>query len=85
MTFEAFMQNLVNGVSLGSLYAMIAIGYTMVYGILRLINFAHGDLVMLGAYWVFYGVGIFHLPWWVAFIFSIVLTTLVGIFIERHA
>jgi branched-chain amino acid transport system permease protein len=85
MTFEAFMQNLVNGVSLGSLYAMIAIGYTMVYGILRLINFAHGDLVMLGAYWVFYGVGIFHLPWWVAFLLAIVLTTLVGIFIERTA
>jgi len=85
MTFEALLQNLVNGVSLGALYAMIAIGYTMVYGILRLINFAHGDLVMLGAYWVFYGVAIFRLPWWVSFILAIVLTTLVGVVIERAA
>jgi branched-chain amino acid transport system permease protein len=85
MTFEALLQNLMNGISLGSLYAMIAIGYTMVYGILRLINFAHGDLVMLGAYWVFYGVAIFQLPWWISFVLAIILTTLVGVVIERTA
>ena len=45
-----FLQQLINGLSLGSLYALIAIGYTMVYGILRLINFAHGDLLMVAAY-----------------------------------
>lgn len=59
MSFSLFMQHLANGVSLGSLYALIAIGYTMVYGILRLINFAHGDIVMVGAYVAFYGIAMF--------------------------
>ncbi|MEI3147398.1 MAG: hypothetical protein V8T10_05390 [Merdibacter sp.] len=45
-----FLQQLVNGLSLGSIYALIALGYTMVYGIIKLINFAHGDIYMLGAY-----------------------------------
>ncbi len=52
MTFEIFMQQLANGISIGSLYALIAIGYTMVYGILRLINFAHGDIFMMAAYFM---------------------------------
>ena len=58
MTLTLFLQHLVNALSLGSLYALIAIGYTMVYGILRLINFAHGDVFMLGAYLAFYSVGV---------------------------
>ena len=45
-----FFQQLVNGLSIGSIYALIALGYTMVYGIIKLINFAHGDIYMLGAY-----------------------------------
>lgn len=45
-----FIQQIINGISLGSIYALIALGYTMVYGIMRLINFAHGDIYMLGAY-----------------------------------
>ena len=49
-----FLQQLVNGLSLGSIYALIALGYTMVYGVLRLINFAHGDVYMLGAYTGYY-------------------------------
>ena len=49
----AFLQQLVNGLSLGSIYALIALGYTMVYGIIKLINFAHGDIYMLGAYCAF--------------------------------
>ena len=49
-SISLFLQHLANGISLGSLYALIAIGYTMVYGILRLINFAHGDIFMLGVY-----------------------------------
>src|SRR5574344_238467 len=65
MTFPLFMQHLVNALSLGSLYALIAIGYTMVYGILRLINFAHGDIFMLGAYFVFFST-ISFMPAWVA-------------------
>jgi branched-chain amino acid transport system permease protein len=79
------MQHLANGISLGSLYALIAIGYTMVYGILRLINFAHGDIIMLSAYAVFFGVGVFALPWWAAVLISIVITTIIGMGIERAA
>jgi branched-chain amino acid transport system permease protein len=85
MTIESFLQNLTNGISLGALYALISIGYTMVYGILRLINFAHGDLVMLGAYFAFYAVAIFVLPWWLAFPLAILITTLIGIVIEKAA
>lgn len=85
MTLDSFFQNLANGISLGSLYALIAIGYTMVYGILRLINFAHGDLVMLGAYFAFYGVSMFFLSWWAAFIFAIGLTAGIGVIMEKVA
>lgn len=85
MTFALFLQHLANGISLGSLYALIAIGYTMVYGILRLINFAHGDIVMLGSYVAFYGVAMFVLPWWIAFPLAILVTAGVGIIIERAA
>ena len=56
MSFEMFVQHLFNALTLGSLYGLVAIGYTMVYGILRLINFAHGDIFMLGAYLVFWGI-----------------------------
>lgn len=49
-----FFQQLINGVSLGSIYALIALGYTMIYGIIKLINFAHGDIYMLGAYFGFF-------------------------------
>ena len=80
-----FVQHLTNGVSLGSMYALIAIGYTMVYGILRLINFAHGDLLMVSLYMVYYGVTKFHMPWILAVVFSILITTLLGITIERLA
>ncbi|WP_003544602.1 branched-chain amino acid ABC transporter permease [Desulfotomaculum nigrificans] len=85
MTGEAFLQNLANGVSLGSLYALIAIGYTMVYGILRLINFAHADLLMVAAYIAFYGILVFSLPWWVSFIIAVVITALLGVSIEKVA
>ncbi len=85
MSFSLFLQHLANGISLGALYALIAIGYTMVYGILRLINFAHGDIVMLSAYIAFYGVAMFVLPWWVSFPLAILLTAGVGILIERAA
>ncbi|MDR1867839.1 MAG: branched-chain amino acid ABC transporter permease [Treponema sp.] len=85
MTFELFLQYATNALSLGSLYALIAIGYTMVYGILRLINFAHGDVFMLGCYIAFYGVTLFLLPWWVGFIVALGLTGLFGILLERVA
>lgn len=85
MTFGMFLQNLANGISLGSLYALIAIGYTMVYGVLRLINFAHGDIIMLAAYVSFFGIAAFNLPWWASFIISIILTAAMGIIIEKAA
>ncbi len=85
MDFKEFMQHLVNGTSLGSLYALIAIGYTMVYGILRLINFAHGDIFMLGAYITYYGMTYTPLPWWLVFILSAVITGGTGVLLEKLA
>ncbi len=85
MTLSVFLQQLINGISLGSLYGLIAIGYTMVYGILRLINFAHGDVLMMGCYFAFYGILIFSLPWWASFLAAIVLTALLGVAIDRGA
>jgi branched-chain amino acid transport system permease protein len=79
------LQQLINGLSLGSLYALIAIGYTMVYGILRLINFAHGDLLMVSAYVAIMGVGIFSWPWPAAFGLAIGATGLLGVLLERGA
>jgi branched-chain amino acid transport system permease protein len=85
MTLALFLQHLANALSLGSLYALIAIGYTMVYGILRLINFAHGDVFMLGAYLAFYSVATFLLPWWAAFLVAIAVTAAFGVLLERVA
>ncbi len=85
MTFSTFLQQLINAVSLGSLYGLVAIGYTMVYGILRLINFAHGDVLMMGCYFAFYASLIFALPWWLSFPIAMALTALLGISIDRGA
>ncbi len=85
MSTQEFLQHLANGTSLGSLYALIAIGYTLVYGILRLINFAHGDIFMLGAYIAYYGIIFTPLPWWLVFILASVVTGLVGLVLERLA
>jgi branched-chain amino acid transport system permease protein len=85
MTFSIFLQQLINGISLGSLYGLVAIGYTMVYGILRLINFAHGDVLMMGCYFAFYAFLIFSFPWWVSFPMAILFIALLGIAIDRGA
>jgi branched-chain amino acid transport system permease protein len=85
MTLDLFLQHGSNALSLGSLYALIAIGYTMVYGILRLINFAHGDVFMLGGYIAFYCATIFFMPWWAGFIVAFGLTGIFGIGLERVA
>ncbi|AHF97056.1 branched-chain amino acid ABC transporter permease [Desulfurella multipotens] len=79
------LQQLINGLSAGSLYALVAIGYTMVYGVLRMINFAHGDILMVGAYLAFFGISAFMLPWWVSFITAIILTGFVGVLVEKLA
>lgn len=85
MTFETLMQQLANGISIGSLYALIAIGYTMVYGILRLINFAHGDIFMMAAYFMVFSTITFGLPWYISTIIVIAATVLLGIIIEKVA
>ena len=85
MSLSIFLQQLINGISLGSLYSLIAIGYTMVYGILRLINFAHGDVLMMGCYFAFYGILIFSLPWWISFPVALGLTAFLGVVIDRGA
>ncbi len=85
MDLVTLIQQLINGLSLGSLYALIAIGYTMVYGILRLINFAHGDLIMVAAYVGVMGVGLFSWPWPLAFGLALGVTGLVGVLLERGA
>ncbi|MCA1989883.1 MAG: branched-chain amino acid ABC transporter permease [Desulfarculus sp.] len=79
------LQQIINGLTLGSLYALIAIGYTMVYGILRLINFAHGDVLMVGCYLAWFGATMFGLPWWAALMGSMALTALLGVLIDQGA
>ena len=85
MSLATFIQHFLNSLTLGSLYALIAIGYTMVYGILRLINFAHSEIFMLGAYFVFWGITLFHLPWAVAMVASIIVIAAVGVLVDRIA
>ena len=85
MSLNMFIQHLFNAITLGSLYGLIAIGYTMVYGILRLINFAHGDIFMLGAYFVFFSVSLAKLPWGIAVALAVILSTFCGILVDRIA
>ncbi len=85
MNITIILQQLVNGLSLGSLYGLIAIGYTMVYGVIRLINFAHGDIMMVGTYFALFAATTFLLPWWAAFIVAIALAALLGVFIDKVA
>lgn len=85
MGFEFIFQQVVFGLTVGCLYGLLAIGYTMVYGVLRLINFAHGDLLMVSAYIAFFGVIMFKMPWQAAFCVSLVLTGVLGILIDRGA
>lgn len=80
-----FLQQMINGLSLGSIYALIALGYTMVYGIIKLINFAHGDVYMLGAFVAFYATTFFHLNFFVALIIAMLLCGVLGVVIERIA
>lgn len=80
-----FFQLLVYGLQLGSIYALIALGYSMVYGIIGLINFAHGDFLMVGAFVVFFMVRIFHTGFIASLLVAMVFTGLLGVFIERIA
>lgn len=80
-----FLQQVINGLSLGSIYALIALGYTMVYGIIKLINLAHGDIYMLGAYVAFITTTYFGFSFFPAMIASMVVCGILGVLIERIA
>ncbi|MBA4418365.1 MAG: branched-chain amino acid ABC transporter permease [Syntrophus sp. (in: bacteria)] len=79
------LQQFINGLQLGAVYALIALGYTMVYGVLRLINFAHGDIFMLGAFIAYYLISKFAIPIYLVFIITMFCTAGVGYIIEKVA
>ncbi|MBO5366740.1 MAG: branched-chain amino acid ABC transporter permease [Peptococcaceae bacterium] len=80
-----FLFNLISGISLGSIYAIIALGYTMVYGIAKMLNFAHGDVIMVGAYICFFATARYGLNPLLGVLLSMVVCTVLGIVIERLA
>ena len=80
-----FLTHLINGLSLGSVYAIIALGYTMVYGIAKMLNFAHGDVIMVGAYVCFFAITSYSLPPLLGVLLAMVVCTVLGIVIERLA
>ncbi len=84
MDFSTFLQQLVNGASLGSMYALIAIGYTMVYGVLRLINFAHGDFMMVGAFLTLFGYSA-GIPFELSVLLAIVGSAFIGVMTDKIA
>lgn len=80
-----FFSQIINGLGIGSIYALVALGYSMVYGIVQLINFAHGDIIMVGAYVVFVILVMLNLPIWLAVLGSILFCGIAGVVIERVA
>jgi len=82
---QTFFQNFLNALQWGSFYALIALGYTLVYGVLLLINFAHGDVMMMGCYFAYFGILMFSLPWWASFAVAIVLTAALGVLMDKGA
>ena len=80
-----FLNNLINGISLGSIYAVIALGYTLVYGIAKMLNFAHGDVIMVGGYVIFIAMTSFGLNSWISILLAVIACTLLGIVIEKVA
>ncbi len=80
-----FLSYLISGISLGSVYAIIALGYTMVYGIAKMLNFAHGDVIMIGGYVSFIAVAELGLPGWASVLVAMVACTILGILIEGLA
>ena len=79
---QSFMQQLINGLSLGSIYALLALGYTMIYGIIKIIHFAHGDVYMLGAFFGYYTINVWHFNFIMALFGSMIFCALVGMLIE---
>lgn len=82
---DQLMQQLINGLSLGSIYALIALGYTMVYGIIQLINFAHGDIYMVGAYVGYFCMTVLQIGFFESLITAMLVCSILGVLIERIA
>lgn len=81
----SFISYLVNGISLGSIYALIALGYTMVYGIAKMLNFAHGDIIMVGGFTVFTAMSTEWCPVWLSVVIGIIVCTMLGVIVEKVA
>lgn len=81
----AFLSYLIGGLGLGSVYAIIALGYSMVYGIAKMLNFAHGDVIMVGAFMAYFVISKYHLPVLVGVVLAVVVCTILGVVIERLA
>lgn len=80
-----FLYQLINGIQIGSIYALVALGYSMVYGIVKLINFAHGDIIMVGSYCAWFFIASIGLPVWLSVILAIILCSILGVTIEKVA
>ena len=81
----SFLSYFVTGISLGSIYALIALGYTMVYGIAKMLNFAHGDVIMIGGYVAYTAMSTLHFPVWISVCISIISCIILGVLIEKIA
>lgn len=85
MNLSTLIAQIINGLQTGSVYALVALGYSMVYGIIQLLNFAHGDIIMVGAYMLYYAMSLFAFPPLVAVVFSVFVCTALGVLIEKVA
>lgn len=85
MGFSLFVTQLINGLQTGSVYALVALGYSMVYGIIKLLNFAHGDIIMVGAYMVYYAIATFAFPPLISIILAVGVSTALGVLTEKVA
>ena len=79
------ISHLLNGIHVGSIYALVALGYSMVYGIIKLINFAHGDIIMVGAYVAWFTISSLKLPVWLSLVLTVICCTVLGVTIEKVA
>ena len=82
---QIVLQQIINALSLGSIYALLALGYSMVYGIIKLINFAHGDIYMLGAFCAYYVISLWHFNFITALLTAMIVSALAGVVIEYFA
>ena len=85
MGLSTLLAQIINGLQTGSIFALVALGYSMVYGIIRLLNFAHGDIIMVGAYVVYYSIASFAFPPIVAVLLAVVTSMLLGVIVEKVA